>query len=61
MAGGLDTFLNFFVPAVVIFWFAFIIYKGVKEPADRFFAWVAAKFKNMTSGEEGYRNVIVYE
>jgi len=61
--GGLDAFLNVFVPLLVVAFFAFTIYKPLKPQVDGLFAWVGRKFKNM--GEEtnttGYRSVIVYE
>lgn len=62
MAGGLDSFLNYAVPILIITFFAFTIYKGVKEPADQFFRWIGTKISNMGSGaEQEYGNVIVYD
>lgn len=37
---GLDSFLGVFVPFLVVAFFAFTLYKNLKEPIDQFVGWI---------------------
>ena len=60
---GLDSFLNFFIPAIIVIFFIFIIYKGVKPQADAAGRWIAKTFKNMVQSRQDnyYGDTIVYD
>ncbi|MGC9309725.1 MAG: hypothetical protein ACP5D2_03470 [Candidatus Nanoarchaeia archaeon] len=58
MAGGLDAFLNFAIPAGIFLFFGFKVYQSVQDPADRFFAWIK---QSIFPDEEQYDPTLQYE
>jgi fructose-specific phosphotransferase system IIC component len=40
MPTGLDKFLAFFMPLLVVLFFGFLMYKNLKEPIDQFVGWI---------------------
>ena len=63
---GLDAFLSYFVPILIIGFFAGMIYKAMKPQADAFFKWAGEKIKGLLNSAaetntSGYKSVIVYE